>query len=189
MPMPVKITKTEIPDVCLVETGVVRDDRGYFAETYSSLTFGESGLDVTFQQDNLSESKQGTLRGLHYQLEPKGMGKLVRVIRGSVFDVAVDIRRGSPWFGKWVARTLSAENRLAMWVPVGFAHGFLALEPETLVFYKCTTTHAPETERAIHYADPAIAIAWPEKPTLVAAKDAAAPHLAAADYNFEYSRT
>jgi dTDP-4-dehydrorhamnose 3,5-epimerase len=117
------------------------------------------------------------------------MGKLVRVLRGSIFDVAVDIRRGSPWFGKWVAQTLSAENRLSLWVPVGFAHGFLSLEAETLVSYKCTATHAPETERAIHYADPAIGIVWPEKPTLVAPKDAAAPVLAAADYNFEYPRT
>ena len=138
-------------------------------------------------QDNLSESKRGTIRGLHYQLEPKGMGKLVRAIRGSVFDVAVDLRRGSPWFGKWVGRTLSAENGLSLWVPVGFAHGFLALEDDTLVLYKCTATHAPEAERAVSYADPAIGIAWPFTPTLVTPKDDAAPKLAAADFNFQYS--
>jgi dTDP-4-dehydrorhamnose 3,5-epimerase len=151
--------------------------------------FRAAGLDVTFVQDNLSESKKGTLRGLHYQLEPKGMGKLVRVIRGAVFDVAVDIRRGSPWFGKWVGMTLTAENRLALWVPVGFAHGFLSLEDGTLVTYKCTTTHAPDAERAVNYADPAIGIAWPDEPTLVAPKDVAAPLLAAAEYNFEYQRS
>ncbi|HVU02381.1 MAG TPA: dTDP-4-dehydrorhamnose 3,5-epimerase [Polyangiaceae bacterium] len=186
MPMPVKIEKTEIPDVCIVETGVVRDDRGFFSETHSRVTWKAAGLDPVFVQDNLSESRKGTLRGLHYQLEPRAMGKLVRVVRGSVFDVAVDVRRGSPWFGKWVGRTLSAENRLALWVPAGFAHGFLALEDGTLVTYKCTDTHAPEAERAIHHGDPAIGIAWPITPTLVAPKDQAAPPLAQAEYNFVY---
>lgn len=184
--MPVKITKTEIPDVLVVETGVVRDDRGFFSETYSSKMFEAAGFRETFLQDNLSESRRGTLRGLHYQLEPHGMGKLVRAIRGSVFDVAVDIRRGSPSFGKWVGQTLSAENRLAFWIPSGFAHGFIALEDESLVLYKCTTIHTPEAERAILYADPKIGIAWPLPPTLVAPKDAAAPPLDKAEYNFEY---
>ena len=114
------------------------------------------------------------------------MGKLVRVVQGSVFDVAVDIRRGSPSFGKWVGRTLTGDNRLALWVPAGFAHAFLALEDDTLVLYKCTAIHTPESERAIHYADPEIGVAWPMEPTLVAPKDAAAPALASADYNFEY---
>ncbi len=151
MPMPVKMTPTEIPAVTVVETGMVKDDRGFFSETYSSVMFGRAGLDAVFVQDNLSSSRKGTLRGLHYQLEPHAMGKLVRVVRGSAFDVAVDIRRGSPTFGKWVGRTLTAENRHALWVPAGFAHGFLALEDETFVFYKCTQIHTPESERAIHF--------------------------------------
>lgn len=186
MPMPVTITKTEIPDVLVVETGFIQDNRGFFAETYSSKMFEAAGLRETFLQDNLSGSKRGTLRGLHYQIEPHSMGKLVRVITGSIFDVAVDLRRGSPFFGKWVGRTLSAENRLSMWVPVGFAHGFIALEDATLVFYKCTNIHTPESERAVHYADPKIGVKWPIEPSLVAPKDAAAPKLDAADFNFEY---
>jgi len=186
MPMPVKIAKTEIPDVLLVETGVVRDDRGFFSETYSSTMFEMAGFRETFLQDNLSESKRGTVRGLHYQIEPHAMGKLVRVIRGSIFDVAVDIRRGSSTFGKWVGRTLSAENRLSMWIPAGFAHGFIALEDGSLVFYKCSAMHTPEAERAIHHADPRIGIAWPIPPALIAPKDAAAPPLDQADFNFEY---
>jgi dTDP-4-dehydrorhamnose 3,5-epimerase len=186
MPMPVKITKTEIADVLVVETGSVKDDRGFFSETYSSKMFEAAGLRENFLQDNLSGSRRGTLRGLHYQIEPHAMGKLVRVIAGSIFDVAVDLRRGSPSFGKWVGRTLSEENRQSMWVPIGFAHGFLALEDATLVLYKCTEIHTPEAERAIHYADAKIGIEWPLAPTLVAPKDAAAPPLDAAEFNFEY---
>jgi dTDP-4-dehydrorhamnose 3,5-epimerase len=188
MPMPVKTVATEIPEVRVVETGLARDDRGFFAETHSTKMFAAAGLDETFVQDNLSSSRKGTLRGLHYQIEPESMGKLVRVIKGSIFDVAVDIRRGSPTFGKWVGRTLTGENRLSLWVPVGFAHGFLALEDDTLVLYKCTSIHAPEFERAVNYADPAIGIAWPFPPSLVTPKDAAAPPLASADYNFAYPR-
>lgn len=189
MPMPVKTTPTEIEGVLVIETGVARDHRGFFSETYSKDMFGAAGLRETFVQDNLSESKKGTLRGLHYQLEPKGMGKLIRVIRGAVFDVVVDLRRGSPSFGKWVGRTLSAENGLCLWVPVGFAHGFLALEDGSLVLYKCTAIHAPEAERAVNYADPAIGITWPIPATLVTDKDAGAPLLAGAEYNFQYSRS
>jgi dTDP-4-dehydrorhamnose 3,5-epimerase len=186
MPMPVTISETEIAGVLVVETRAVSDDRGFFAETYSKPMFARAGLEPTFVQDNLSASRKGTVRGLHYQIEPHGMGKLVRAIRGSVFDVAVDLRRGSPTFGKWVGRTLTAENRLALWVPSGFAHGFVALEEDTLVFYKCTAIHTPEAERAIVYNDPAIGIQWPLQPSIVSPKDAAAPPLANAEYNFEY---
>jgi dTDP-4-dehydrorhamnose 3,5-epimerase len=186
MPMPVKMAATEIPEVLVIETGMVRDDRGFFSETYSARMFEQAGFSGTFVQDNLSLSKRGTLRGLHYQIDPHAMGKLVRVVKGSVFDVAVDIRKGSPTFGKWVGRTLTAENRLALWVPPGFAHGFLALEDDTLVLYKCTEIHTPESERAIHYGDPAIGIEWPIAATMIAPKDQAAPPLATADYNFVY---
>ena len=186
MPMPVKVTPTEIPDVLVIETGLVRDDRGYFAEIHSTKMLEASGFRATFVQDNLSRSREGTLRGLHYQLEPHGMGKYIRVLAGAVFDVAVDIRRGSPTYGKWVSRTLTAENRQALWVPTGFAHGFLALEEDTLVLYKCTAIHAPEAERAIHFGDPAIGISWPKQPALVAPKDAAAPVFSMAEHNFDY---
>ena|ERR1700753_1093505 len=186
MPMPLEITPTEIPDVLLIETGMARDDRGYFAEIHSEKVLEAHGFRARFVQDNLSSSRKGTLRGLHYQLEPHGMGKLIRVLRGAAFDVAVDLRRGSPSFGKWVARTLTFENRRALWLPPGFAHGFLALEDDTLLLYKCTATHTPEAERAIHYSDSKLGIAWPVEPSLVAPKDAAAPLFAAAEYNFEY---
>ncbi|HVW27486.1 MAG TPA: dTDP-4-dehydrorhamnose 3,5-epimerase [Polyangiaceae bacterium] len=184
--MPLKIAPLAIPEVLVIETGLIRDERGFFAETYSAKVLETNGFRATFLQDNLSSSRKGVLRGLHYQLEPHGMGKLVRVLSGAAFDVAVDIRRGSPTFGKWVARTLTLENREALWIPPGFAHGFLALEDSTTLLYKCTTTHTPEAERAMNYADPAIGIEWPIRPTLVAAKDAAAPPLASAEYNFSY---
>jgi dTDP-4-dehydrorhamnose 3,5-epimerase len=184
MPMKVTVRETELPGVLEIETGIIRDDRGYFTELYSELGFEAAGLRLAFRQDNLSLSRRGTLRGLHYQLEPHGMGKLVRVVSGSVFDVAVDLRRGSPSFGRWVGRELSADNGRALFIPVGFAHGFLALRDDSLVLYKCTSVHAPEAERAVSYRDPALAIAWPAEPTLVSPKDAAAPSLAEAEYNF-----
>jgi dTDP-4-dehydrorhamnose 3,5-epimerase len=186
MPMPVKVTKTEIEGVLVIETMRAQDDRGFFSEVYSRDQLAKDGFRETFVQDNLSRSKPGTLRGMHYQLEPHGMGKLVRAVSGSIFDVAVDLRRSSPTFGKWVGRELSAENHLALWVPSGFAHGFLALQGEgdVLVYYKCTEHHVPEAERAINYADPDVGIAWPAKPTLVSPKDAEAPLLADGEYNF-----
>lgn len=184
--MPVKVTPTEIPDVLVVQTGLARDNRGYFTEVFVAPSFESAGVKGAFVQDNVSCSKRGTLRGMHYQLEPRAMGKLVRVFGGAIFDVVVDLRRGSPWFGKWVGRTLSAENGLSLWIPAGFAHGFLALEDDTLVLYKCTDTHAPEAERAVHYADPAIGIEWPDSPGLVSPKDMAAPPLERAEYNFTY---
>jgi len=186
MPMPVKLRSTELPEVLEIETGLVRDDRGWFAELHSQAMFEAAGFRHDFRQDNLSLSAKGTLRGLHYQLEPYGMGKLVRALKGAVFDVAVDLRRGSPSYGKWVGRELSQTNRLALWVPVGFAHGFVALEDDTLVLYKCTSIHRPEAERAVHYADPTIGIRWALAPTLISPKDAKAPTLAAAEANFEY---
>jgi dTDP-4-dehydrorhamnose 3,5-epimerase len=186
MPMPVKVTKTEIEGVLVVETMRAEDERGFFSEVHSRDQLAKEGFRATFVQDNLSRSKPGTLRGMHYQLEPHGVGKLVRAITGAIFDVAVDLRRSSPTFGRWVGRELSAENHLALWVPSGFAHGFLALSgPEdVLVYYKCTEHHVPESERAINYADQAIGIAWPAEPVLIAPKDAEAPMLADGEYNF-----
>lgn len=182
----VRFEPTEIPEVLIVETRFFKDERGFFTETYSKKNWAAEGFDETFLQDNMSLSSKGTLRGMHYQIEPHGMGKLIRAVSGSIYDVAVDLREGSPTFGKWVGKTLSAENGLAMWVPVGFAHGFLALEESTLIYYKCTNTYAPESERSIHYADPAVGIEWPMQPTSLSPKDEVAPSLAQAEYNFRY---
>lgn len=163
-----------------------RDGRGYFTELFNTATWGEAGFVQTFVQDNMSLSAKGTLRGLHYQLNPNAQGKLVRTLRGSVYDVAVDIREGSPTYGQWVGRTLSEENSVAMWVPPGFAHGFLVLEDDTQVLYKCTAPWSPESERTIAYNDPAIGIEWPIEPTSVKPRDAEAPAMADADKNFSY---
>jgi dTDP-4-dehydrorhamnose 3,5-epimerase len=185
--MSVTIQPTEIPDVLTIESRVFRDDRGYFTELYKQPTWAEAGFHEVFVQDNMSRSSKGTLRGLHYQLNPQGQGKLVRALQGSVFDVAVDIREGSPTFGKWVGRTLSEENALALWVPVGFAHGFLVLEDDTQVMYKCTSPWSPDAERTIVYNDPAIGIEWPIEATGLKERDAAAPSLADAEKNFTYA--
>jgi dTDP-4-dehydrorhamnose 3,5-epimerase len=187
MPMPVDITETEIPGVLEVRPKIFSDDRGFFTETYNRDTWEANGFVADWQQDNLSKSRKGTLRGMHYQLNPHAMGKLVRVLSGRIFDVGVDLRRGSPTFGKWVGRELRGDDPLCLWIPAGFAHGFVALEDDTLVHYKCTATHHPETERSLHYADPAVGIAWPMEPLVITGKDAAAPTLDAAEYNFEYN--
>lgn len=186
MPMPIEVTPTEIPAVKVVKTAKFTDDRGFFSESYSRGMWAAAGLAMEFIQDNLSNSRKGTVRGLHYQIAPAGMGKLVRCLRGGVFDVAVDVRTGSPTFGKYVARELNEENGLSLWVPAGFAHGFVALADDSLVLYKCDAQHSPAHERAISYMCPKIGIAWPMTPTVVSPKDAAAPGLDEAEYNFEY---
>lgn len=186
MPMPVEITQTEIPDVLVVKTGIFSDHRGFFSESYSRNMWAKEGFNETFVQDNLSRSSKGVLRGMHYQLSAHGMGKLIRVVTGAVFDAAVDLRKGSPTFGKWVGRELSGANGLSLWVPAGFAHGFVALEDDTHVWYKCTGHHAPEAERALNYKDPDVGIAWPIEPSVISEKDAAAPMLAGAEYDFDY---
>lgn len=184
--MPVLVTPTEIEDVVLVESRLFRDDRGYFTEVFSVRSFADAGLPVEFVQDNLSKSAKGTLRGLHYQIEPNGQGKLVMALTGAIFDVAVDLRRGSPTFGKWVGRELREDSGLALWVPVGFAHGFVALEDNTQVFYKCTTPWVPQAERSLRYNDKDVGIEWPIEPTLISEKDSDAPGLDAAEFNFSY---
>ncbi len=151
---------TEIPDVVLIEPKVFGDHRGFFMETWHAQKFADAGLDLTFVQDNHSSSGKGILRGLHYQLQ-HAQGKLVRVTRGEVYDVAVDIRRSSPTFGRHVGVTLSEENKLIMWVPPGFAHGFLVMLDDTEFQYKCTDVYAPEHERTILWNDPALGIDWP----------------------------
>ena len=155
-----QIVPTEIPDVIEIVPKVFGDARGFFLETWNERAFADAGIDVRFVQDNWSRSRRGILRGLHYQVE-QAQGKLVRVVRGAVFDVAVDMRRWSPTFGKWTGRILSAENMRAMWIPAGFAHGFLALEDDTDFIYKCTELYAPHFERTVAWDDPELGIAWP----------------------------
>ncbi len=155
-----KVEPTALPEVLLITPDVFDDARGFFLETWNARTFAEAGIDTDFVQDNHSQSSRGALRGLHYQLL-RPQGKLVRVAAGRVFDVAVDIRRASPNFGRWVGIELSAENRKTLWVPPGFAHGFLTLEDRTDFLYKCTDFYAPGDERCIAWNDPELAVAWP----------------------------
>jgi len=159
-----KITKLEIPDVFLIEPKVFGDDRGFFFESFHHQKFCNAiGQDVTFVQDNHSKSQKNVLRGLHYQKAPKAQGKLVRVIQGEIFDVAVDLRQSSPTFGQRVGHTLSAENKKQLWIPEGFAHGFLTLSETSEFLYKTTDYYAPEMESCIMWDDPELAINWPIK--------------------------
>ncbi|MFA6601096.1 MAG: dTDP-4-dehydrorhamnose 3,5-epimerase [Candidatus Omnitrophota bacterium] len=153
-----------IPEVKLIEPRVFSDPRGYFVETYRRDTFARHGILEEFRQDNRSFSGLGVVRGLHYQLPPSAQSKLVSVLRGSIFDVAVDIRRGAPSFGRHVGIVLRAADKKVIYVPAGFAHGFLALEEGTEVLYKVSTPYAPESERGILWNDPALGIAWPVAP-------------------------
>ena len=174
-----KITPTSIPDVLLIEPDVFADARGFFMESWHAQKYAQQGLDVSFVQDNHSRSARGVLRGLHYQLR-QPQGKLVRVMSGSVFDVAVDIRKGSPSFGQWVGVELSGDNFRQLYVPPGFAHGFCVLSESADFLYKCTDFYAPGDEYGIAWDDPDIGIEWPlpdgDAPRL-SDKDASAPML------------
>jgi dTDP-4-dehydrorhamnose 3,5-epimerase len=180
--MPYHVTPTAIADVLVLEPRVFGDDRGFFFESFNARDFTQAtGLDVAFVQDNHSQSACGVLRGLHYQIR-HAQGKLVRVVQGEVFDVAVDLRRSSPTFGRWVGERLSADNKKQMWIPPGFAHGFLVLSERAQFLYKTTDYWYPEHERSLLWNDPAIGIDWPVSgQPLLAAKDAAAPGLAGAE--------
>jgi dTDP-4-dehydrorhamnose 3,5-epimerase len=179
----VKVTRLRIPEVLLVEPRVFADERGYFMEVWHAHKYAEAGLNARFVQDNQSFSRRGTLRGLHYQVgQPQG--KLVRAVSGAIFDVAVDLRRSSPTFGRWVGATLSGENQAQLYVPEGFAHGFLVTSEEAVVEYKCTDFYSPADERTLAWNDPAVGVAWPipagELPCL-SAKDLAGVSLAQAE--------
>lgn len=167
-----QITRLAIPDVLRIEPRVFGDERGFFYESFHQARFEEAiGRQVTFVQDNHSKSAHNVLRGLHYQIR-QPQGKLVRVVAGSVFDVAVDLRRSSPTFGQWVGEVLSAENKAQMWVPEGFAHGFVVLSESAEFVYKTTDYYAPEHERCIAWNDPAVGVEWPLlQPPTVSAKD------------------
>ena len=171
-----KLEPTALPEVLLITPDVHGDHRGFFFEMWRQERYHEAGLELTFAQDNLSLSQRGTLRGLHFQ-NPVAQGKLVSVIEGEVFDVAVDIRRDSPRFGKWVGVRLDADARQQMYVPPGFAHGFVVLSERALFHYKCTAPYRPETEHVIRWDDPAIGIAWPIPEPTLSERDASAPLL------------
>jgi dTDP-4-dehydrorhamnose 3,5-epimerase len=158
-----KATPLAIPEVMLIEPKVFGDDRGFFLESFNQQAFNEAwGTDHQFVQDNHSRSRKGVLRGLHYQLPPHAQGKLVRVVRGAVFDVAVDIRKGSPTFGQWVGAGLTEDNHRQLWVPPGFAHGFVVLSDSADFLYKATSFYAPQADRGIAWNDPAIGVQWPQ---------------------------
>lgn len=176
-----QVTPTALPDVLLVEPRVFGDDRGFFYESWNRRAFAAAGIDVDFVQDNHSRSRRGVLRGLHYQVE-RAQGKLVRAVAGEVFDAVVDLRRSSATFGRSVGVVLSAANRRMLWVPPGFAHGFLVLSEDAEFLYKTTDYWFPEHERTLLWSDPALAIDWPlAGPPVLAAKDAVGTPLAGAD--------
>ncbi|MCU0846295.1 MAG: dTDP-4-dehydrorhamnose 3,5-epimerase [Spirochaetes bacterium] len=175
--MPFTSKNLEIKDVILIEPRVFPDGRGFFLESYKSSDFKKIGIPEPFVQDNHSLSVKGVLRGLHYQLPPKAQGKLVRVIKGAVIDVAVDIRKNSPTFKKWVAEELSEENHRMLYIPPGFAHGFAALTDDVHLLYKCTEEYSPECDRGIRWDDPEISVDWKIGKPIVSEKDEVLPLL------------
>ena len=166
----------EIPEIIIIQPEVFEDDRGYFLEMYHREKFEKAGIKGRFVQDNRAMSKHATLRGLHYQIR-KPQGKLVWALSGEIFDVAVDIRKKSSTFGKWVGKTLSAENKIALYIPPDFAHGYCVMSPEAEVLYKCTNLYSPEYDRCIRWNDPDLAINWPIKNPFLSEKDSNSPFL------------
>lgn len=185
-----EVIKTEIPDLVIIKNKVFEDARGYFTEAYNSETYKANGIDINFCQDNRSKSGYGVIRGLHYQLNPASQSKLVSVIVGKVYDVAVDMRAGSPTFGKWVGVELSDENHLQFLIPQGFAHGFAVLSETAIFSYKCDNFYTPALDRGIMYNDPALNIDWgiPADKQLISDKDLKHPLLADAEINFTYNK-
>ena len=187
--MAFKFQQLEIPDVVLIDAQALKDERGFFMESYKKSAFSVNGIHDTFVQDNYSHSLRGVLRGLHYQKHPKAQAKLVIVLKGEIFDVAVDIRRGSPTHGRWVAKTLAAADCCLLYIPVGFAHGFCVLSEEADVLYKVTAEYTPELDRGVIWNDPDIGIRWPIDDPTVSLKDAQLPALKSSDNEFLYEGT
>ena len=185
--MPFQFERLEIPDIILIKAKHFVDDRGFFLETYKQSEFAESGIPWNFVQDNRSHSAGGVLRGLHYQIHPRAQGKLVMALTGEVFDVAVDIRQGSPTYGRWVSATLSAGSFNMLYVPVGFAHGFCVLSEQADVLYRVTDDYAADLERGIRWDDPQIGINWPIAEPILSARDAQLPLLSNAENNFWFA--
>jgi len=175
--MPFTFTKLSIPDIVLVEPKVFPDDRGFFTESFKASDFEKAGLPARFVQDNFSVSRKNVLRGLHYQRAPRSQGKLVSVIKGNVWDVAVDIRRESATFRQWIAMELNDQNHFMLYIPPGFAHGFVALSDDVHLVYKCTNEYDPQAGTGIRWDDPELAIAWPVTHPIVSAKDQNLPLL------------
>lgn len=184
-----EVKRLDIPDVVVFTPTVHGDERGYFMESFRADIMQENDITINFVQDNMSSSCYGVLRGLHYQLKPHAQGKLVRVFSGEVFDVAVDIRKDSPWYGKWVGHILSAKNKYSMYVPPGFAHGFCVISETAEFYYKCTDYYAPDAERGLAWNDPTVNIEWPvpAEDIILSARDARHPGIQDIETNFEYS--
>lgn len=184
--MSFRFMRLDIPEVLIVEPSVFDDERGFFMETYKYSMFFAAGIREYFVQDNHSRSSENVLRGLHYQKNPSAQGKLVRCVRGKVFDVAVDIRKGSPSYSQWVGVELSGENQRMLYVPAGFAHGFVALGGTAEIIYKCTGEYSPSDDRGIIWNDPEIGIQWPLEKPVLSEKDSRLPALKKSDNNFLY---
>ena len=184
--MPFDFHRLALPEIILVRASRFGDDRGYFMETYKASAFAAGGISLPFVQDNLSHSSHGVLRGLHYQKHPRAQGKLVSVLSGRILDVAVDIRRGSPTYGQWLACELSAGEGNMLYVPAGFAHGFCVLSDEADVLYKVTAEFDANLDRGILWNDPEIGVEWPIAEPILSPKDAQLPPLRLADNNFEF---
>ena len=182
--MPFKFSRMRIPEVVLIEPGIFSDSRGFFVELFKASDFQANGVPTAFVQVNHSRSRKNVVRGLHYQMNPKAQAKLISVVCGEIFDVAVDIRRGSSLYGQWVAQRLSETDKKMLFVPEGFAHGFCVLSDEAQVIYYCSKEYAPDLERTILWNDPTIAIPWPVKEPLVSLKDSQGALLADAQNNF-----
>jgi dTDP-4-dehydrorhamnose 3,5-epimerase len=170
-----QIIKTKIPDLLIIKPDVFEDERGYFFESYNREKFVQAGINYKFVQDNESKSQKGVLRGLHFQNPPHAQGKLVRVMKGAVLDVAVDIRKKSPTYGKWASIELSESNKMMYWIPTGFAHGFVTLEDNTVFFYKCTNVYNKQSEGSIRWNDPDLNIDWKTKNPILSEKDKIVP--------------
>ncbi|HIJ59366.1 MAG TPA: dTDP-4-dehydrorhamnose 3,5-epimerase [Nitrospirae bacterium] len=184
--MPFEFIQLKIEGLILIKPKVFKDERGFFMETYKKSEFINAGIREEFVQSNHSKSTKSVLRGLHYQLKPYNQGKLVRCIKGTIFDVAVDIRIGSPTFAKWVSVELSEENHFMFYIPSGFAHGFITLSEEAEIFYKCTNEYAPNYDKGIIWNDPQINILWKGEKPILSLKDQALPLLKYAENNFYY---
>ena len=183
-----KIIESPLPGLLLIEPTIFEDSRGYFFESFNRANLMEAGIDIQFVQDNQSLSQYGVIRGLHYQLAPYAQSKLVRVLEGSVWDVAVDIRQNSPTFGQHFGIELSSENKLQLYIPKGFAHGFAVTSPRAIFFYKCDSFYNPNAERGIHYLDTDLNVSWPVSPeqSIISAKDKVLPAFREASMNFVY---
>jgi len=183
-----KFIETPIPGLLIIEPKVFSDSRGYFFESFTELKFAENNIKNRFVQDNESKSNRGVIRGLHYQLSPFSQTKLIRVVHGTVYDVAVDLRKGSPTFGKWFGIEASAENKLQLYIPRGFAHGFSVLRDDTIFTYKCDNFYHQPAERGIRFDDPFLGIDWkiPKKEMIISEKDAKNPPFHDAKMNFNY---